>query len=98
MIGMNKDDLMDTTKCEIFRIIMDVLTRKFLHNRPAIDVREALQNGSKALLFDKMLGTCFQKMIVSLPQQLIMSLAFVVISMMFVPQSTPPFFPLYFHG
>ena len=29
MNGMNEDDLMDTTKCEVFRIIMDILHRRF---------------------------------------------------------------------
>ena len=44
MIGMNEDDLMDTNKREAFRIIMDILTRKVLHNRSAIDVTGELQN------------------------------------------------------
>ena len=44
MIGMNEDDLMETTKCEVFQIIMDILTRKVLHNRSAIDVIGELQN------------------------------------------------------
>ena len=44
IIGMNEDDLMDTTKCEVFRIIMDILTWKVLHNRSAIDVAGELQN------------------------------------------------------
>ena len=44
MIGMNEDDLMDTTKCEVFRIIMDIFTWKVLHNRSATDVIGELQN------------------------------------------------------
>ena len=44
MIGMNEDDIMDTNKCEVFRIIMDILTWKVLHNKSAIDVTGELQN------------------------------------------------------
>ena len=44
MIGINEDSLIDTTKCEVFRIIMDILTRKVLHNMSAIDLTGELQN------------------------------------------------------
>lgn len=50
MIGMNEDDLMDTTKREVFRIIMDILTRKVLHNRSAIDVTGELQNWKQSFV------------------------------------------------
>ena len=43
-IGMTEDDLADATKGEVFRIIMDILTRKVLHNRPAADVTGELKN------------------------------------------------------
>ena len=50
MIEMNEDDLMDTTKYEVFRIIVDILTRKVLHNKSAIDVTGELQNWKQSFV------------------------------------------------
>ena len=44
VIGMHEDDLQDTNKAEVFRIVMDILERKVLHNRTAADVTGELRN------------------------------------------------------
>ena len=41
---MHQDDLEDANKAEVFRLIMDILERKVLHNRTATDVTGELRN------------------------------------------------------
>ena len=44
VIGMHEDDLQDANKAEVFRLIMDILERKVLHNRTAPYVTGELRN------------------------------------------------------
>ena len=44
VIGMHEDDLEDANKAEVFRLIMDILERKVLHNRTVADVTGELRN------------------------------------------------------